>query len=461
MQPAPDHSSDDYLYPSSAQDSDNRVDALISGSTRSEQDLDIEVNESVPETEIPSLRHNRDYMLLMSGRTMQMACSAIGGFSIWFIALAVTGEVWLAGVVVAIGEVGALAATLPAGVLADRLSRKQMIVVSAIIGAILWGGLAVMVAFNQVTPAILAIVLFIGSVITTMIGPPETGALRAVVPPAQLPQAMAAVQGRSAIAALAGGPIGGFLYGITRSLPLAVSAVGHIVVTAATAVVRGPLDSDLETARQVDPLRTLAEGLRYAWSRVPIRITILVFPFVNLFANSALVVINAYLITKGTAPLLVGLVDAAAGASMIAGAISANWLIARFRIGLMAIVGLTGFAGAFVAIAYFGTYWAFVVFLAIAIFPVPAMNAGFAAYTSATSPLEIQGRLAALTNLSGVIAAPLAPLVGAALLANLGLSWALISMAAALFVIALIFIGAKPVQEIGLPPTWKEISVSA
>src|SRR6478752_6135456 len=75
----------------------------------------------------PLLR-NRSYMLLMSGLTAESLGAGIALFAVPLVAYGLTGSVVQAGVVAAVGQVGALLATLPAGVVADRVDRRRLVV---------------------------------------------------------------------------------------------------------------------------------------------------------------------------------------------------------------------------------------------------------------------------------------------------------------------------------------------
>ena len=59
----------------------------------------------------------------------------------------------------------------------------------------------------------------------------QIGALRAVVPPRQLPAAVATETGREAVVRLGGPPLGGVLFGFSRALPFVVDAVSYACST--------------------------------------------------------------------------------------------------------------------------------------------------------------------------------------------------------------------------------------
>ncbi|KLN34560.1 hypothetical protein FB00_12020, partial [Cellulosimicrobium funkei] len=143
----------------------------------------------------PSLLRNRSYMLLMTGMTAESLGAGVALFAVPLVAYGITGSVVQAGVVAAVGQVGALLATLPAGVVADRVDRRRLITVSATVGAALWGTVALAAGLGSLTAWHLAAVLFGASVVGALVDPATSGAFRSVVPVPQLPTALAAVQG--------------------------------------------------------------------------------------------------------------------------------------------------------------------------------------------------------------------------------------------------------------------------
>src|SRR5690606_34242282 len=74
----------------------------------------------------PSLLRNRSYLLLMTGLTAESLGAGVALFAVPLVAYGLTGSVVQAGVVAAVGQVGGLLATLPAGVVADRVDRRRL-----------------------------------------------------------------------------------------------------------------------------------------------------------------------------------------------------------------------------------------------------------------------------------------------------------------------------------------------
>lgn len=407
-----------------------------------------------PAVEAPPLSRNRPYVLLQAGKTAHAIGLGVGAFTVPLLGFGVTGSVLQAGVITAVGELGALLAALPAGVVADRFDRRRVIVVASLVGVLVWGSLAAALFAGTLTGWHLAAVLFASSVAGTFAMPAEAGAIRAVVPPSQMGTAMAVVQGRQAAATLLAGPLGGFLYGASHALPLLLTALGHLAVAGAAAAVRVPLNPDLSEARATHPWAAMREGLRFVRAVPVFRICLWLFILLNVAFGGLLVAINLELVATGTAPILIGLLDLVAGAGLLLGAVGAPWLVNKVRLGPLITLGLAWLAACAVGMALFHSYPAYLVLLGLAVLPVPAVNAGMGGYVVAITPEPVQGRANSVLALTGVLSAPVAPLVGAVLLDATGLVSALWVLAGGLAVVAGVLARLRVLRRIGTPETW-------
>lgn len=413
---------------------------------------------TAPSDSVPLWR-NRPYTLLQSGKTAHIVGLGVGAFAVPLLAYQVTGSVAQAGLIAGVGEVGALLGTLPGGVVADRFDRRRIILASSLLGGLLWLGLALAWWAGQLTGWHLAVVLFGSSVAGVFANPAESGAIRAVVPSEQLGAAMAVVQGRSAVASMLSGPLGGFLYGVGHAIPLLASAVGHLAMVVATAFVREPLNGDLEAARATHPLVALREGLRFIWGVRFFRMALGLFVAVNIAFIGLMTTVNLELVQTGVDPLLIGLLDLVAGGVMVLGALIAPGLIRRIRLGRLIVAGL-GLSGLGVAgMAVLHSYPGYLVMLALSVALIPAINAGLGGYTLAITPPELQGRASSVLGLAGFLAAPIAPVIGSALLAGAGVVAALWVFAIAVGAITLALAALPALRRIGLPDTWSRDAV--
>lgn len=420
---------------------------------------DLAVGAEAPPSDAVSLWRNRPYTLLQSGKTAHIIGLGVGAFTVPLLAYQVTGSVAQAGLIAGIGEIGALLGTLPGGVVADRFDRRKIILASSVLGGLLWFGLALAWRTGQLSGWHLAVVLFGSSVAGVFASPAESGAIRAVVPSEQLGAAMAVVQGRSAVASMVSGPLGGFLYGIGHAIPLLASAVGHLAMVVTAAFVREPLNGDLEEARATHPLVALRQGLRFIWEVRFFRMAIGLFVAINVAFIGLTTTVNLELVQAGTDPVLIGLIDLVAGGVMVLGALVAPGLLKRVRLGMLIVAGLALSGLGVVGMAVLHSYLGYLVMLGVSVALIPAVNAGLGGYTLAITPPEMQGRASSVLGLAGFLAAPIAPVIGSALLARVGVVPALWAFAAAIAAITLALAALPALRRIGLPETWSQDAV--
>jgi MFS family permease len=418
--------------------------------------------EAVPETaaptrgapsgDAPPLRRNRAYLLLTTGRFAQAIGAGVGTFAVPLVAFEVTGSVAQAGLISGIGQAGALVATLPAGVVADRVNRRRLLVLAAATGTALWATTAAAGLIGELSAWHLAAVLFGSSMVSAFVNPASGGALRAVVPAEQMANAMAVNQGRMAVVGLFAGPVGGLLYGMAHVLPFVASVVGHLIEAVAVSFVRKPLNG--ERTERTHPLADLREGLRFVGAVPLFRATLVLITLLNLTSIALIVAINLELVRTGTDPRLIGLVDACAGISLLAGAVVSGPIVRRTRVGRFGILTIGLLAAALAVMALAPTYWVFVSMLAVGVFLYPALNAGFTGYLTVIVPDRMMGRATSLLGLTGLIAAPAAPVVGSALLEGWGIGATLWVMVGAMTCVLVALCFTRPLMRIGRPDTW-------
>jgi fucose permease len=164
----------------------------------------------------------------------------------------------------------------------------------------------------------MSVVAFIEGVGSAAFGGAATGAIRAVVPTAQLPMATSVLTARLAIVRLAGPPLGGLLFGLARSLPFFADAGSYAFSTASLAAMRTPFQEERE--RETAPmLHSLLEGMRFLWSSAFLRTIVLIFSLAQFIlpgVTLALVVIGK---RQGLTSGEIGGLVAAFGVSLLVG----------------------------------------------------------------------------------------------------------------------------------------------
>src|SRR3954453_10995502 len=106
------------------------------------------------------LRRNRDFMLLQAGQLLSTFGTSMSGIAYPLLVLAVTGSAAKAGYVGAAQFTPLLLFNLPAGVLADRVDRRRLMIVADAASAAAVGTLAALVLAHDVSFAAIVVIAF-------------------------------------------------------------------------------------------------------------------------------------------------------------------------------------------------------------------------------------------------------------------------------------------------------------
>lgn len=231
------------------------------------------ITEIAPTTKPVPLHRNRDFNLLWTGQAASLFGSQVSALAYTLLILAVTGSAAQAGIVASVTLLGTLVFLLPAGVIADRFRRKQIMVIASLIQMLAGATVVPAVLSHHVYLIHLAAVGAIQGIASAFYQGASRGATRRIVSPEQLPEAMAATQARDRVTTMLGPPAGGALFDAARSLPFAVDSASFGAIALAAAAMRKPLDPENLPARE--PLgRSITKGMRFIAQQ----------PFLRLFA---------------------------------------------------------------------------------------------------------------------------------------------------------------------------------
>lgn len=203
----------------------------------------------------------------------------------------------IAGVVLAV-RLPWLLFALFAGVLADRLDRRKMIVGANFARA---GGLALMVAgmlLNMMSlPMIYVIALLLG-IAETLADTASSSILPSVVKTDELEKANARLVGAITVSnEFIGPPLGGALAALSLALAFATSSAIYLVAAVAALLMVGSF-KPVKTTR-APMLRELIDGLRYVWHNKLLRALAIMVAVMNFGWSAWLSVIVLYVVAPG------------------------------------------------------------------------------------------------------------------------------------------------------------------
>lgn len=309
---------------------------------------------------------------------------------------------------------------LPAGALVDRWDRKRVMLVADAGRALALGSLAVALALDAFALGQVIVVAFVEGSLFVFFSLAESAALPQIVPEEQLSTAVAQNQARIQGADLAGQPLGGALFGLSRLLPFAADAISYAVSFVSLLFVRPAF----QEARERAPLRLRAEiveGVTWLWRQKFMRAAVFLIAGSNYaFAAVILALIVHAKDDLGASSATVGVMLAFFGVGALAGSVIAPWVQRHVHpkaviIGSFWIWAGGAFVSAFLDSPYaIGAVWAFGGLFG------PIFNVTFAAYRYALVPDRLLARVGSAALVVAWGAIPLGQLTAGALLSGIG-----------------------------------------
>jgi MFS family permease len=368
------------------------------------------------------LWRNRDFTLLWVSQVVSTVGTRVTSVAYPLLVLLLTGSPTLAGVVGFAQTLPFLLLYLPGGAWVDRWDRRRTMIACELGRVVALGSVAVTAVLggvHAVTVPQLVAVAFVEGCLFVLFDLAEGAALPRLVPPEQVPTAVAWNQARTQGADLVGQPVGGVLFALGPALPFAVDAVSYLVSGGAIAAIRTRLQG--ERAAVADPLRTrIAEGVRFVRRSPFLRETVALVGWMNLVFNGTFLVIIVRARELGGSADQIGLMLAAYGAGGILGAVAAPTLHRRLpgRVVLVAIAWLWAALG--IALAYApGLVWIAVLIFVMNLFGAP-FNVVIGARMYQLVPEEIFGRVRSCARIVAWGTIPVGTLLGGVLADRLG-----------------------------------------
>jgi predicted MFS family arabinose efflux permease len=391
---------------------------------------------SATTTTRPSLWRNRDFVALWSGQVVSTLGARITATAMPLLVLTMTGSPADAGLVGAAATLPYLIAYLPAGPLVDRYNRRRILLISEVVAGLILATVPIALWLGVLTVAQLVVVAFGQGLCFVFFGLAETAALPKIVPAALLPTALAQNEARSRGAALAGGPLGGLLFGIDRALPFLADAISYAAASIALLFLRKDLQN--ETTEPAEPLwRATVAGLRWIWRHPFIRAAILLIAATNLVFQALVLVIVVLAQRHGATPGAIGTMLGIYSGGGLLGALVASRVHRRFTPKTV-IVGINWIWAALLPLFLLTTdpVWIGVIGAATA-FIGPLWNVVIVGYTALLVPNELLGRVtsAAMTLSWGVM--PVGSLGAGLLLSTAGPAAAVLVLTAVMLATAI------------------------
>lgn len=393
------------------------------------------------------LRRNRDFRLLWCGQVASELGSNSTALAVPLLVLSITGSASWAGAITTIGASVAAAGRLPGGALADRWNRRWLMLSSDAgrLVASLTLGLCILLDLTSI-PLIVGVISLI-AILDVLFSPAEIAAISRLVPPSQLNAAFSGNEARTFAASLGGPPLGGALYSIGRAVPFLVDALSYLISLLAVAAIRTPLQGDRLPKDRQSLATDIRDGIVHVARSRFLRAVIFIAAPLNFALTGAIFTATIALQQAGTPSGIIGLAQAAMGASGLLGALAAPWITRHLRLQRLIILVCAVLTGAAVAAATMSGRPLMVIPLAAGFFLAPAANAALYARLGTTTPDHVQSRVISVVMLAATGTAALAPLTCGLLITAGGAAVTLLGCAAVILVALLIALTSAGLRD--------------
>jgi hypothetical protein len=355
-------------------------------------------------------------MLLQIGQLLSNAGTSSTSIAYPLLVLAVTHSPAKAGIVAFARTLAWALLTLPAGLAADRWSRRRLMIAADALRMLAVGSLAAAILLDRVAFWEIVVVAFVEGSGSALFRGSQSGALRAVVPAQQIPAAVATETGRGAAVGLAGPPLGGALFGIARGLPFLVDAVSYAFSTLSLLAMRTPFQEEREP--QLGSVRSrLAEGFRFVWSRPFLRTCALLFGLANFIGPGVLLAVVVIGKQQGLSAGEVGALVAAFGGCLLFGSLLSPFVRRLLPIRAVLLLELWTWFGCAAFLVWPSVYVLIAGILPTAL-AIPSTDSVVHGYRIAMTPERLLGRAESVWTIIALLIAPLGPLTAGVLLST-------------------------------------------
>jgi MFS family permease len=378
---------------------------------------------------LPSLWRNMDYVGWWTGTTLSALGTSVSTIAYPLLVLFLTGSVAKAGLIGSANLVGILLTSLWGGALADRVSRRAILIVGPLLQAATLGGVAALVRTGHVELPLLLVAALLSGLCSGVVLGAGTPALRRIVPKEQLPAANGQAMARNMAAQLMGSPLGGFLFAVAQWLPFGVDAVSFVFAALGALNIRRPLGPDLAAQpTRARVTRDVADGIRFVRNQPFLRFVVAMASVMNMVEQAFLLLLIAVVRHRGGSPTAVGLVSAMMVAGGLVGSPFAPAVARRFKARALLSVAVLTFSAGLAATALVPQIWQIAVAVCLSQVAMVPVNVVLQTYVMRLVPDAFLGRVAAVNRFGAYALEWLGPLLAGLLAVLFGVPGGLLAL---------------------------------
>lgn len=347
---------------------------------------------------------------LVSGRLITMLGNAVAPIALAFAVLDLTGSVRDLGLVVGVRSLANVVCVLFGGVVADRLPRQVVMVVSSLLAALSQASIAVLVLTGRASIGSMATIAAINGVVSAFAFPAASALIAQTVPDGIRRQANALNRLGINASLIVGAAVGGLL----------VAAVGPgwgLAVDALTFALAGVLFTQVKVTMVRDasaPGSSLLADLLVGWREFAARtwlwVVVLAYLFINAAWSGALGVLGPAIADDTIGRPAWGLVLAAETAGMVVGGLIALKLKVR-RLLLFGAVTTFGMVPLLVTLGVAPWFWLLAIMAVLSGVAVEQFGIAWETTMQDHVPADKLARVYSYDMLGSIIAMPLGQVV--------------------------------------------------
>ncbi|AUG80414.1 MFS transporter [Kitasatospora sp. MMS16-BH015] len=399
-----------------------------------------------------ALWRHRDFLRLWAGQTV-----ALFGAQVTLLALPLTAMQLLDASAGQLGLLNALeylpvaCVTLLAGVLADRVRRRPLLIAANLGRALMLAVIPVMAWTDGLSMGLLYTVAFVTGLFTAQFDVAYQAYLPSLIERRLLVEGNSKLQSSQSIAQTAGQGLSGVLIQLlTAPVAVVVNSAGYLVSVVSLLLIRSP--EPVRTAPRRSVRAEIAEGFRVTMAQPVLRVVMAESAWFNLLWDVVLVVVPIYGVRElhlGAAGL--GLVIAAGSVGAFGGSLVARRLGDRLGSGRAMTAGMLLASAALVLLPLAGgPTWQVVAVLTAGFvlngFGMTVFNVHSVALRQALVATELTGRVSATFRFAAFAVIPVGGFLGGLLAGWLGARAALAVVVAGLLAGAVVFYGSRTVR---------------
>ncbi|TCC48893.1 MFS transporter [Kribbella capetownensis] len=401
-----------------------------------------------------SLWRNRDYLSWWTGTAFSVLGSNVSVVAFPLLVVFGTGSVFGAGVIAAAGRIGLLITTLWGGALADRVSRRLILVGVPLLQAVLMAGVTIIIWTGHVWIPVLGAIGLLAGLLVGVASGAELPALRRIVPREQFAARAAQEQGLHQAAQLIASPLAALLYTLARWLPFALDAVTFLLGSLFSALIRRPLGPEPRSDDSGGKPSFLADvrgGLRVVRRTPFLRYTMVWVAVTNMVGNSFLLLLIVLLKERGAGPRTIGVINSMVLIGGLLGAVLAGRILERAGSRRVFLIGGWVYVVTLALAAVSPQQWQIALTAALFVFAsVPTVSV-WEAYLASLVPDEFVGRVGSVANFAAQSLVWLGLLLVGLLVDHLGATVGVLCYAALLVPFAVCNLFARSLAVLSTP----------